>query len=167
LTTGTCGSLKGWETAGSVPWVLGNPTGTTQNCGTGQDPTNLLDMHPGVNGQYSVVRFTAPTAGLYSLSGFFQGIDPAPTTSDVHVLVNGVAIFNGNISTFGVQNNFSASPNLNVGDHVDFEVGFGTGGAPNDSTGLSATLTTGVPEPGTLALLGMGAALIAWSRKRS
>jgi len=166
LTAGTCGSLSGWQSAGNVPWVLGAPGGGT--CGTGVDPANMLDLHPGINGEYAIVRFTVATLGSYTIAGSFQGIDRAPTTTDVHVLKNGVSIFDGAITTFGVPLNFNLAGSLLVGDTIDFAVGRGAdNAAQNDSTGLAASLTTGVPEPGSLAMLGMGlAAVVAGLRRK-
>jgi hypothetical protein len=141
LTSGRCASLLGWAFEGAEPFVLGNPTGKRQSCGTGQVPTNLLDMHPGAEGQYSVVRWTAPAAGQFRIRGLFEGIDPHPTTTDVHVLLNGVPIFDGEIGSYGVPMRFNLVEALNAGETIDFAVGFGTdGNFLYDSTGLSATI---------------------------
>lgn len=52
-------------------------------------PPTYLHQHPGASGQYTVVRWTAPSAGAYEIRGRFVGLDSAgPTTTDVHVLLN-------------------------------------------------------------------------------
>jgi hypothetical protein len=165
LGSGSCGSLVGWQLSGHEPWVLGNPTASTQVCGTGQVPPTLLDMHPGGAGQDSVVRWTAPSAGTFSINGFFEGIDPAPTTTDVHVLLDGSThLFDGSIGSFNVPLLFNLTRTLAAGDTIDFAVGVGSDGSfIDDSTGLSATIVSSstVPEPTTLALLASCLAMLA------
>lgn len=142
LTSGSCGNLLGWQLNGAEPWVLGNPTGSTQDCGTGQDPTDLLDMHPGQEGQYSVVRWTAPATGQFVIEGGFEGIDPHPTTTDVHVLLNGIPIFSKEINSFMQPVRFKFTETLNAGDTVDFAVGYGADRNNGwDSTGFNALIS--------------------------
>jgi hypothetical protein len=141
LTSGSCDNLLGWQLKGAEPWVLGNPTGSTEDCGTGQDPTSLLDMHPGSKGQYSVVRWTAPNADQFVIEGLFEGIDPRPTTTDVHVLLNGVPIFSRKVNSFMVPVRFKLTEPLRAGDKIDFAVGYGTDKSfLFDSTGFNATI---------------------------
>lgn len=173
LGSGSCGNLVGWQLNGHEPWVLGNPTASTQTCGTGQVPPNLLDMHPGGAGQDSVVRWTAPAAGTFSISGLFEGIDPGPTTTDVHVLLDGSThLFDGNISNFNAPLLFNLTRTLAAGDTIDFAVGIGSDGSfIDDSTGLSATIvaSSSVPEPTTLALVASCLAVLAgfvWRHRR-
>jgi len=122
-------------------------------------------MHPGGAGQDSVVRWTAPSAGTFSISGFFEGIDPAPTTTDVHVLLDGSThLFDGSIGSFNVPLLFNLTRTLAAGDTIDFAVGVGSDGSfIDDSTGLSATIVSSstVPEPTTLALLASCLAMLA------
>lgn len=131
--------------------------------GTATAQAGQLGLHPGPDGEYSIVRFTSPTTEAYSLSAAFSGLDfHGPTTTDVHILLNGSSIFDGNINAFGAGPAFSQILNLHAGDTVDFEVGFGSNKNYSfDSTGLSATLSTAVPEPGSFALAGIGVALMA------
>src|ERR1039458_3359348 len=77
----------------SVPAIYHNPTtnryiNTTQSIGPGE-----LGLHPGPDDEYSVVRFSAPSSGHYLVQGNFFGQDIHPTSTDVHVLVNGVSAF--------------------------------------------------------------------------
>jgi hypothetical protein len=160
LPSGTCGALAGWNgsssSPGMPPFVFGNKTGVTQTCGGGQDPPTLLDMHPGPTGQYADVRWTATSAETVNISGLFEGIDPTPTTTDVHVLLDNTPIFNGNISSFNVPLDFTIpGVLLSAGNTIDFVVGFGADASfLDDSTGFDATITTtsAVPAP----LIGRG-----------
>jgi hypothetical protein len=124
-----------------------------------------------LSGEFGVYRFTAPAAGQYSLAWSFVGADLAGATTDAHVLVNNSSIFDGNVNGFGPGSgpSFTTTLTLAVGDRVDFAVGFGTDGGPNnDATGISAQLSA-VPEPSTLALAslgGLGVLGYGWRRRR-
>jgi PEP-CTERM motif-containing protein len=127
-------------------------------------------MHPGLNGEYSVARFTAPaTADLY-LATTYSSIDFGQgTTTDVHVWKNSASLFDSEVNP-GTSTAFApASPiHLVAGDAIYFIVGFG---ANNnyfyDSTGVSATFSTSpVPEPSSLCLFGVAFAVIGGTRKR-
>lgn len=65
-----------------VPVVGMNTTASTINFGTVVLPTGLLLVHPGVstasNPNDSIVQWTAPAAGTYSISGFFEVLDTMP-----------------------------------------------------------------------------------------
>ena len=52
-------------------------------------------LHPGPGGEYAVVRYVAPEAGEASIDAVFTGLDIFGTTTDVHVLLNGNALFDG------------------------------------------------------------------------
>ena len=99
--------------------------------------------HPGPNGEYSVLRWTAPKAGVVEFSASFSGADS--TTTDVHVLFNETTIADcdGNVNGFGAGPTFSQSLVVEIGDTIDFVVGFGNGIAnySNDSTGVDAHIT--------------------------
>ena len=114
-------------------------------------------QHPGPSGQDSILRLTAPSAGVYTVSGAFSNGDNA--TTDVHILANNVSVFDGSINHPGGLNSapFSFATTLVGGETLDFAVGYGSNGNYyNDSTLLNATVTTGVPEPMTWALMTMG-----------
>jgi len=102
-------------------------------------PVGYLHFHPSSDDQYSVVRWTAPARGVYTLEGAFIGLDyGGPTTTDIHVLVNStVSLFQGEINSFNQPLPFQGTVALRAGDTVDFEVGFGSdGNYENDSTGI-------------------------------
>jgi uncharacterized repeat protein (TIGR03803 family) len=141
----------GWEAAifmGPPTMAMSPPTigyNTTSNTLPIVDDTPViflgtLVLHPGPDGQYSVLRFTAPLAGQYDLTGSFFGQDIVGTTTDVHILTNGVAVLNGEVTGYGTGTgpsfNFTAA--LNAGDFLDFAVGYGVNNNYfDDSTGLS------------------------------
>src|SRR5438105_3157172 len=82
--------------------------GATINAGGGQPlwPAGYLFLVPGDLSALSVLRWTAPSSGQYTVTGFFEGIDRIQfATADVHILVNGVPVLSSNalINTFGVQ----------------------------------------------------------------
>ncbi|MGE3281194.1 MAG: hypothetical protein AB7H90_02625 [Alphaproteobacteria bacterium] len=164
--------LQGWQNSGIFPYVLKNFSAVSTSCpGTVTVFPDVLHLHPASDGKYSVVRWTAPLAGVYEISGFFEGLDfVGPTTTDAHVLVNGVSIVNIPISTFHIRFGFDFITTLNADDTVDFAVGFGNGNYFNDSTGLSATIAT-VSEPGIVSVLTTGLVLVfgafRWCRRRN
>jgi hypothetical protein len=159
---------------GRFPLVIDNGTDHSIFAfGTVVIGSGVLAMHPGPTGEYAVLRFTAPSAGSYSLSSAFSGIDIRPTSTDVHVLVNGTSIFNGSVAAFGSGPSFGALINLPLNGTIDLAVG---PGAYNDfffdSTAVNLSVAevagpvTGVPEPATASLLLVGALALGASRRR-
>ena len=185
FTGNVSGAVQGWAgTDGGFPYVTKNVGAgnfvnvngnTTITVAPGQ-----LDLHPGPSGEYAVVRFTAPTASTYSFFGGFSGVDSGPTTTDVHVLLDGAVFASGGLNINGGGNTVfltSFDPvTLAKGDTLDFVVGYGNGAYFNDSTGVSAQVTnlsSPVPEASTfvslglLALLGSGTVVLTRRRKTS
>ena len=174
------GTVQGWVSAGGTPPVLGdNTSGTTYIDHTGGTTItvapNQLYLHPGPNGQYSVLRFTAPVTSTFSFMGDFNAADSRPTTTDVHVLLDNVSIADGGINVNGGGNTASlSSPFLAMTkeDTLDFVVG-DAGDFNYDSTGLYASVKDGaspVPEASTTVsfglLLCLGLGGMAWSVRR-
>ena len=163
LAAGTCGPLAGWQgggaATGSPPFIYGG-VGT---CGGGTLTSGLLDLHPGASGAYADVRFTNSAAGALAISGVFEGIDPAPTSTDVHLLLNGLSIFDSTVNNFHVPHTFNLTRTMSAGDKLDFVVGFGADGSfISDSTGFDATISpavSSVPEPANLQLVLIGFAV--------
>ncbi len=117
-----------------------------------------LIMHPGAGDEYSRARWTAPFAGIADVAASFTGCDySGPTSTDVHVLLNGAPLFDGAVNGFGPgsASPYAATIPVAAGDTLDFAVGFGTGGFNCDSTGVAAMIDL-TPEPATLALLALG-----------
>jgi hypothetical protein len=105
--------------------------------GPNQVPT-VLDMGPGPS-SYTVVRWTASTRGRWDVVGQFFGT--GLTTGDVHVLHNGVAVFNSPLNGSQVAS-FSLAIDAAPGDTIDFAAGPGPdGNNDGDPTGFNVTIT--------------------------
>jgi hypothetical protein len=122
-------------------------------------PVGGLGFHPGIDGENSIVRWTAPSTGVFKIKATFSGLDYGTpptrtgTTTDVAVLHNGVQLWSGNIVEFGSHYDqfFSGTVLVHAGDTIDFTLGWGmvaTGNdypSPNynfDSTGQDAVITS-------------------------
>lgn len=126
-----------------LPIVAKNATGSTFNYMTVTMPVDRLNVHPGAQGEYSTVRFTAPAAGTYHIVGVFESLDTlVGATTDVYVLVNGENL-TGSLVIAGLnsQQPFDVTRSLAAGDVVEFSVGKGSNNYYYDSTGLAATIT--------------------------
>lgn len=105
--------------------------------GPSQVPT-VLDMGPGPS-SYTVVRWTAPSRGRWDVVGQFFGT--GLTTGDVHVLHNGVSLFNSPLVGSQVAP-FSLAVKVAPGDTLDFAAGPGPdGNNDSDPTGFNVTIT--------------------------
>ncbi len=108
-----------------------------------------LFEHPGIGGQYSHIRFTAPADGNYTMEFKFTGIDHGlggnrgGTTTDVHLLYNDKSLFDGSINGYGRSAGKTLTlANVAMGDTIDFVVGYGSNhNYGYDSTALSAKIT--------------------------
>lgn len=153
--------IDNWHTdlGYGVPVILRNSTAdaVTNNTGTIVLTAGQLASHPGTGGEFSVVRFTSPEAGLFNVSGAFLGADLVGASTDVHILLNGSAVFDGNVFGFGAGSgtSFNSNWSLAAGDTLDFVVGWGNGDFTSDATSVSAVITQ-VPEPTASALLVLG-----------
>ena len=135
------------------PFILFNGTAnpiTIQN--TTYQPGQLAE-EGGETNQVSIIRWTAPFSGTFTIAATFSGLSSHGDSSDVHVLLNGISIFNANVIGSPSPQSYSNTRNLVASDIIDFVVGNGGNGALEDTTGLSASI---VPEPGTLGLVGIG-----------
>jgi hypothetical protein len=183
IGTGVNAGIDAWE--GTVPMFGGffpivgkNTTNTTVSPPNQVLLPEEMWIHPGPDGSYAVVRFTAPTTETFTVSATFEGRAPtnegfpAGTTTDVHVRLNGVSLFDGNVNGFGPssdQSMPSMALSLHAGDHLDFVAGYGSNqNFLNDTTGLEATIVNAVPEPSTFILTAIGSlAFVIAGRRRS
>jgi len=137
--TGTSSGLNQWNYLGAEPLVFHNATASTITVSNLVAPAGAFAMHPGAS-QHTAVRWTAPYAGQWQISGSFTGIDQAPTTVDVAVLVGGVQEFQTLIGAYNTPQNFSLSRTLANGEVVEFTVD-NFNGYFSDATRLAATIT--------------------------
>lgn len=101
-----------------------------------------LAFHPGPKGEYSVVRFTAPSSGKYRFDATFSAIDQQATT-DYHVMAGGKPLIRGfiRLNGQGPRAPVMTVLDLRAGETLDFVVGYGNGDYRFDSTGLAAVVT--------------------------
>jgi YVTN family beta-propeller protein len=139
-----------WILNEDVPDVGFNTTGDWINWRTVVFPPDVLHVHPGPNdGQDSIVQWTAPVAGYYKISGFFEILDTNPTGVIGLVFRNGTLLYRGELlgppaqhpDQVGGREDFSFSKLfLNAGDVISFAVNK-DGDYRFDSTGFNATIT--------------------------
>jgi hypothetical protein len=142
--------LEGWLGTGpdGVPSVLYNSTANSISIGghTNFQPGQLA-VNPGTSGEYYVVRWTAPSNGQFTIAATFSGLSTVGDSSDVHILLNGVSLFDSAVNGSPSPTPFSGIQNVTAGDHIDFAVGWGSNGNQHDdTTGLAASIVA-VPCP--------------------
>ncbi len=88
-----------WHLNNNPPLIVKNATGNivVPPNTTITYQVEQLALHPGSAGQYSTLRWTAPSTGSYFLAAAFSGIDYCTqyggTTTDVHVLHNNISVW--------------------------------------------------------------------------
>jgi DNA-binding winged helix-turn-helix (wHTH) protein len=142
------GYAKGWVSDENEPHKgpgIAHNTQDFQITGSGSVlPPHALSMHPSESCEYAVTRFVVPMPGKYQLSGRFYAQDAYGTTTDVHISVNGVAVWNSFIDhATHPDASFTTftTAGLKPRDTIDFQVGCGSNGNYfNDATGLHALI---------------------------
>jgi hypothetical protein len=161
-------AIDSWQSpAFGTLGVYHNGTAASQTVTIGPETaifnSGMLGMNAGPNDEYGIVQFTAPANGFYTIQGVFQGIDPALTISDVHLLWNNAVVATGNVSGFGPPSDVPLASGpflLNLGDTLAFAVG---GGPFNSMTALINAQVDAVaaPEPSSSVLSGLAFVLLA------
>ncbi|HLM59524.1 MAG TPA: Calx-beta domain-containing protein, partial [Pyrinomonadaceae bacterium] len=102
-------------------------------------PPGSLHVHPGPSGQRTVLRWVAPAAGTYQLTGVLQRANPNATT-DLRILKNETtSLFTGSIvSTY--QQPFDFTVTVAANDTIDFSVGYGNSSYNSDGSTLNVTV---------------------------
>jgi hypothetical protein len=171
-TFNTSGSLEYWNEPSlpqtgiyNTPSAALNNSSSTFTSGTVTWGPDQASFHPGQNGEIAFYSFVAPTTGAYSLNSAFSGLDSVgPTDTQVQVLLGGALEYTGVVDGFGPSSAvaYNAILDMTAGEQLLFEVGFDpNGNRPSgpfyyDTTGISATLTTPVPEASTWAMMILG-----------
>jgi hypothetical protein len=179
ITTATDGgSTSAWLDpnndggASDVPSVGNNSSGQSFVDGSYTLPSGWAYFAPGLgNGDFSDIRFTAPTGGIYNIDLLFQGgqtADPYETDSDVYVLTPGGTAFSYNIVGTG-EKGYEGDVSLNAGQTINIAVGVDASqlSGLSDNTNLQGTISlASVPEPSTWATLIVGAGTLVLFRRR-
>lgn len=148
--------IDGWFTNtifDGNPSVTYNETAAEVALGTVRWEPGQIILHPGPQGQFSTARWIAPVAGIYQISTSFLGQDVVGTTTDVHVLLNGVSLFDGTVNGFGPTTliSFADVQTLAANDVLEVKVGYLNGTFVNDSTGVTFDIQA-IPEPASIVL---------------
>ncbi len=132
---------------GRLPYALFNGTTNTIINGFSPYQPGQLGVEGGDSNTVGVVRWTAPFSGTFSINTTFSGMDTVVgDSSDVHILHNGVAIFNSTVIGTPAPTTYSGLQSITAGDSIDFVVGNGGNGAYDDNTLLLASIVS-VPGP--------------------
>ena len=168
--TGVDAWVNGLSGSQAAATMKNTTASTVTISGTVLLPPNLLNMDPVIN-KSDITRWTAPSAGTWSISGLFQGVDIFEHSHTVELLENSTTILLGpsTISSYGQKVTFSTDVTLAKGDTIDFIV-HGATVYTNLGTGLSATIQlSSVPEPSSI-VLGIIASLacgsLCWRSRR-
>lgn len=146
-------------------------------------PNDVVFLHPGaITGQDAILRFTAATSNMYTLSGKFIRLDAILTPNGGQDGIS-ASIFKVSGSTYtslysdilvgGLNSSIGftgLSTTLAAGDSIEFAVNRRTA-FNTDSTGLQAIITSGggvpgIPEPATWAMLIIGFGLVGGTARR-
>lgn len=175
LTVGqsACNGIIGiacWNNGGSVPnfaSISNNTTGSpiAEN-GSVTLPPGEFNMDP--ESLSVIVTWTAPSAGNWSINGFFSGLDTVSNTHPVEVVLNSsTTLFSTTDNTAGKVYSFSLTEALSKGDVLDFKVDTGNT-FTFLGTGFDATISnespSPIPEPSSWSLFVLGLAGLAASR---
>ena len=100
-----------------------------------------LAFHPGRDGEYAVVRWTAPADDRVDVAATFSSIAERATT-DVHVLLGGETLFDAliNVGDGGPTCHFAKTLDVKAGDTLDCVAGFGNGSYGADTTALDVII---------------------------
>jgi len=123
------------------PNVTFNPSSETITQGTVKWASRQVAFHPGPKGEFSVIRWTAPNTGSFSITASFYGISSVPTSSTSFIFHNQDQLFKESINDYLVPHVAQKTVDADKGDTIDFIVSYGDNSEySSDSTGLTATI---------------------------
>ncbi|QDS97861.1 PEP-CTERM sorting domain-containing protein [Adhaeretor mobilis] len=163
-----------WNNGGSLPGVGVNQSGSAINISPPflpfSWPTDTIWMHPPSTG-FAVVTWTSPVTGTADIEFEFDDMDPNGAFANGvrwYVDVGDVSgsLANGSfVGGTGIMPMTVTDVAVNSGEQVHFIVD-PFGDFSFDSTAFRATVTY-VPEPASMALLGLGAASLFVTNRKS
>jgi len=133
-----------WRAAGSPELnVSFNPAYTPVYCKGSTWQSRQIALHPGLNGEYSVIRWKAPQDDDYQVDVTFEGIAKPQTTSDIHVYQNDTSLFAGFLNIDGNTNTaqYQETITIHKGDRIDVVVGIGNDVPFGDTTAVKILIT--------------------------
>ncbi len=138
---GESGAIKAWQSSGAS--VVSVNTGSVPAAYLGPRPVypGEMALHPHIDLLFTVVRWTAPRAGTYAISAYWQDRDwNSGDGGTAHIVINGEEVF---LYTFDNGNGAADARVLPLeeGDTVDFVLG-ARGSYNSDSTRFNAFVTT-------------------------
>ncbi len=123
------------------PQISKNMSPDPEGFGSVSFLSGQINFHPGPNDEKAIARWTAPAAGTYWFEVTFEGRDwGIGTTTDVHVLVNGVSIFDDSVWGYLETAHYAGDMYFEAGDTLDFAVGNGGNSFTGDSTACDAAV---------------------------
>ncbi len=159
-STGTLDQIGFWHPSvsdrpgpGYYPYIAHNSAKQTQRGSSNGWAVRAgeIAMEASNSGQYSLIRFVAPSAGVYNVTARFEGVHFGLSSTDVHVLHNAKSLFDADIEGYGGDPAFhevkGASPtaaysgqiDLKANDTITFACGYGKNKTNySDTTGLFA-----------------------------
>jgi hypothetical protein len=145
-TTSVSG-MSAWLESGTYfanpPFVAHNDTSNVFCASTFCVPPSYLHLHPGPNNEVTVVRWTAPSSGRFSVHGAVAGLDIFPGGTGFYEVLNSNRIlFRATIDSYRSPLLFHHALTVSAGDTVDFAVDVGQDGRYEfDSTGIQFKVT--------------------------
>jgi flagellar hook capping protein FlgD/uncharacterized protein DUF6923 len=143
-----------WKKTGTQAQVAHNGTGLGKLVGgTIYTPSNGLNLTPGANDEWSVIRWTAAVARTYAINVHFapRSLPNAGAGSaEVAMMLNGAIVFDRRVQfPLGLSTaSVAVTLSLSTGDRLDFAVGNAGDGNGLDVIGLDATVDVVDPNPG-------------------
>lgn len=135
-----------WTRDGGDPDVFFNTTDKVLHPrGTMTLQPKQLALHPGSAREFSVVRWTAPRAGVCRIKGCFEGISgfkgARPATTDLMIRHRNLALLYEGIGGQSQRQAFDLRPKVAAGETIEFLVGDRMSDSGTDATALELTIT--------------------------
>jgi hypothetical protein len=169
----------------STGWWAVNAEAASGNPANGSSPGSYTvitrsRMHPNAawptanvvaEEQWASRRWVSTMSGAVTMSGLiaqheYFGLNMLGNGTEAHILVDGEAVFSYDIELMDFHGT-TYSLDLNVSEGSVIEMVLGSKGDPLfDATTFTMRVSTVVPAPGAMALLGLGGVMVGGRRRR-